>query len=52
MLKTEVKEHLERDIIPFWQGMKDEVHGGFYGYLGYDLKLCKEAVKEIGRAHV
>ncbi|MCI8561194.1 MAG: N-acylglucosamine 2-epimerase [Dorea sp.] len=45
MLKTEVKEHLERDIIPFWQGMKDEVHGGFYGYLGYDLKLCKEAVK-------
>lgn len=45
MLKTEVKAHLETGIIPFWQGMKDEVHGGFYGYLSYDLKLCKEAVK-------
>lgn len=45
MLKTEVKEHLTNDIIPFWQGMKDEVYGGFYGYLGFDLKLYKEAVK-------
>lgn len=45
MLKTEVKEHLKTDIIPFWQGMKDEVHGGFYGYLDYDLKLDKKAVK-------
>lgn len=45
MLKTEVKEHLKDGIIPFWQGMKDEVYGGFYGYLGFDLKLDKEAVK-------
>lgn len=45
MLKAEVKEHLKNDIIPFWQGMKDEVYGGFYGYLGFDLKLDKEAVK-------
>lgn len=45
MLKAEVKEHLKNDIIPFWQSMKDEVYGGFYGYLGFDLKLDKEAVK-------
>lgn len=45
MLKTEVKEHLKKDIIPFWQGMKDEVNGGFYGYLDYDLNLNKQAVK-------
>lgn len=45
MLHTEVKEHLKRDIIPFWQGMKDEVYGGFYGFLGFDLALDKEAVK-------
>ncbi len=45
MLRAEVKEHLKTDIIPFWQGMKDEEYGGFYGYLGYDLKLDKEAVK-------
>lgn len=45
MLKTEVKAHLENHIIPFWQSMRDNVHGGFYGYLGYDLKLDQEAVK-------
>lgn len=45
LLKTEVKKHLETGIIPFWQSMKDEENGGFYGYLGYDLKLNKKAVK-------
>ena len=45
LLKTEIKQHLETGIIPFWQGMKDEDHGGFYGYMGYDLKLDKKAVK-------
>ena len=45
MLHTEVKEHLKRDIIPFWQSMKDERYGGFYGFLGFDLDLKKEAAK-------
>ncbi len=45
MFHTEVKEHLKKDIIPFWQSMKDEVYGGFYGFLGFDLNLDKEAVK-------
>lgn len=45
LLKTQIKQHLETGIIPFWQGMKDEEHGGFYGYMGYDLKLDKKAVK-------
>ena len=45
MLHTEIKEHLTRDMIPFWQGMKDETYGGFYGFLGFDLKLDKKAVK-------
>lgn len=43
--KIEVQKHLETVILPFWQGMEDEVYGGFYGYLGYDLKLDKNAVK-------
>ena len=45
MLATEIKEHLVNDLIPFWQGLKDEENGGFYGYLSYDLKLDKKAVK-------
>ena len=45
MFATEIKEHLVNDLIPFWQGLKDEENGGFYGYLSYDLKLDKKAVK-------
>lgn len=45
MLHTEIKDHLMKSIIPFWQGMKDERYGGFYGFLGFDLNLDKEAVK-------
>lgn len=45
MFVTEIKEHLVNDLIPFWQGLKDEENGGFYGYLSYELKLDKKAVK-------
>lgn len=45
MFVAEIKEHLTKDIIPFWHSLKDEAYGGFYGYMGYDLTLDKKAVK-------
>ena len=45
MFDTQVKEHLLSDIIPFWQRLRDEEYGGFYGYMGYDLEIDKKAVK-------
>ncbi len=45
MFAQEIKEHLVKEIIPFWMNLKDDVYGGFYGYLGYDLVLDKQAVK-------
>ena len=45
MFTSEIKEHLTKDIIPFWRGLKDVEYGGFYGYMGYDLGLDKKAVK-------
>ena len=45
MFDTQVKEHLQSDIIPFWQRLRDEEYGGFYGYMGYDLAIDKKAVK-------
>ncbi|MCI5650501.1 MAG: AGE family epimerase/isomerase [Fusicatenibacter sp.] len=45
MLVTEVKEHLLTKIIPFWQGMKDEVNGGFCGYMDFDLKMDLKSEK-------
>lgn len=45
MFVAEIIEHLTENLIPFWQGLKDDNYGGFYGYLGYDLKLNQKAVK-------
>ena len=45
MLQDEIKEHLINDLIPFWDRLKDGENGGYFGYLGYDLKLDKKAVK-------
>lgn len=45
MLKKEIRNHLIENIIPFWKKMRDDENGGYYGWLGYDLKLDKEAEK-------
>lgn len=44
-IAAEIKNHLTRDIIPFWKKMRDNEYGGYYGYMDYDLNLDKEAVK-------
>lgn len=43
----EVEKHLQDKLIPFWEGLADWQQGGFYGYLGYDLKLNKQAEKGV-----
>ncbi len=45
MMTEEIREHLLNDIIPFWKGLRDDTYGGYYGYMGYDLKVDKKAVK-------
>ena len=37
-LVRETRAHLEHKILPFWKGLRDDIHGGFVGYVGYDLK--------------
>lgn len=37
--------HLENVILPFWMGLKDDRYGGYYGYMGQDLVLEKQAEK-------
>lgn len=34
----EIREHLTEKLIPFWEGLRDDQYGGYYGYMGYDLK--------------
>lgn len=42
---NEIRAHLEGKLIPFWEALKDETYGGFYGYMGYDLKVDKKYEK-------
>ena len=45
MLKTEIQNHLETKLIPFWKNLCDKEHGGFYGYMDFNGTIDKEAVK-------
>ena len=47
MIIEEVKKELTGHIIPFWNKLRDDENGGFYGYMGYDLKLDKQADKGV-----
>ena len=45
MLQQELRDHLTWKILPFWEGLKDEKHGGFYGYVDKGLNIQREADK-------
>ena len=34
---TQVREHLTRDLIPFWRGLRDDMRGGFVSLVRDDL---------------
>ena len=44
-LKERAEKHLNEIILPFWKNLKDEEHGGYYGYVDFDLNVDKKAVK-------
>ena len=45
MMVSDVKTHLLNNILPFWMGLKDDKHGGFYGEVAYDLNRNHQAIK-------
>ena len=45
MLKQEIRAQLEEKILPFWMSLRDEEHGGFYGYMDNHLILNRAADK-------
>lgn len=47
MIIESVKKELTNHIIPLWNKFKDDENGGFYGYMGYDLKIDKKADKGV-----
>ena len=47
MEKRQFEEHLKNNLIPFWNGLKDEQYGGFYGYMDENLTVDKNADKGV-----
>lgn len=41
----EAQQHLTEKLIPFWKNMRDEEHGGYYGYMDYHLNIDDKAAK-------
>ncbi len=44
---SEVRKELTEHIIPFWNALKDNKNGGFYGFMDHELKLDKNAEKGV-----
>lgn len=45
MIRDEIRNHLADCIISFWKKLRDDEYGGYYGYMDYDLKVDRKAVK-------
>lgn len=44
-IKQLAEAHLTEKLLPFWAGLRDDINGGFYGYMGYDLTVDTLAPK-------
>lgn len=46
-LKEECRTELTERIIPFWNKLRDDENGGFYGFMNNDLEVDKKAPKGV-----
>lgn len=47
MMREEIKNELLNDIIPFWNGLRDDEHGGWYGVVDGGLNVDKKGEKGV-----
>lgn len=47
MKSQEFKNHIKCNLIPFWDSLLDEEHGGFYGYVDFDGNVDKTGEKGV-----
>lgn len=45
MSKDEFRNHLCGRLIPFWENLRDDQHGGYYGWMDARLTVDRKAVK-------
>ena len=44
-LAKEARGELMQRIVPFWEKLRDYQHGGYYGYMDFDLQVDKKYEK-------
>ncbi len=42
---SEIEAHLRNKLIPFWKKLRDDEYGGYFGWVGYDLKTDPKSEK-------
>lgn len=47
MNASEFQAHLTNNLIPFWNRLKDDTYGGFYGLVTQDLQIEQQSVKGV-----
>lgn len=47
MMKDEIYSELTGHIIPFWNKLRDDVYGGFTGFMDSDLKIDEKGEKGV-----
>ena len=47
MITQKCKKELTQHILPFWDKLRDDVYGGFYGQMDNDLIVDKEGCKGV-----
>ena len=45
MIRQEIREHLEKKILPFWEKLYDAEYDGFYGRVDETLSTDRKAFK-------
>lgn len=46
-MKQRAVNHLNNVILPYWNSLRDSENGGFYGFVGHDLKVNKKSEKGV-----
>lgn len=47
MEAKEFQKHLKENLIPFWNRLKDDTYGGFYGFVDENQKIDCKSVKGV-----
>ncbi|MGN0150893.1 MAG: AGE family epimerase/isomerase [Wujia sp.] len=47
MNAVEFKNHIKNNLLPFWNRLRDDENGGFYGSVDSDGTICADSIKGV-----